>query len=149
MPNLNSAPGDEGYNPGKCIIFEDYFKMKNKLDKLFGPVGTSAGLFVFIAGLLISSFSLTGLFFILLGAFIGFSYTGTRINFEQKKIKFSNYLFGFIPTGKWINIQPDMKIRIKKTKRVWRAYSRSNRTIDIDENDYRLILYDSSMKEIM
>jgi hypothetical protein len=42
-----------------------------------------------------------------------------------------------------------MKIGIKKSNKVWRAYSRTNRTLDIAENDYRLILFDSDGKEIM
>jgi hypothetical protein len=122
---------------------------KNKLDKMFGPVGTSAGIFLLVAGLIITCFSLTGLVLVLIGAFVGFTSTGTLIDFEKKRLRFSNNIFGIFPIGQWIFIQTDMKIGIKKSNKVWRAYSRSNRTLDIANNDYRLILYDSNGKEIM
>lgn len=122
---------------------------KNKLDKSFGPVGTSAGIFLFAAGLIITFFSLPGLILVLIGAFVGFTSTSTLIDFDKKRIRFSNNIFGIIPIGQWISIQTDMKIGIKKSNKVWRAYSRSNRTLDIANNDYRLILYDSKGKEIM
>jgi len=120
-----------------------------KLDKSFGPVGTSAGVLLFIAGIAICYISFLGLIFILIGAFIGFSSTSTIIDFDQKQIKFSNNLFGFLKVGKWIPINPYMKIGIKKSKKVWRAYSRGNRTLDITDSDYRIILYNSENKEIM
>jgi hypothetical protein len=46
-------------------------------------------------------------------------------------------------------INSDMKFGIKKSNIVWRAYSRSNRTLDIADNDYRLILYKMNGNEIM
>lgn len=122
---------------------------KHKLDKMFGPVGTSAGIFILVAGLIITYFSLTGLVLVLVGAFVGFTSTGTLIDFEKKRLRFSNNIFGIFPIGQWIFIQTDMKIGIKKSNKVWRAYSRSNRTLDIANNDYRLILYDSNGREIM
>lgn len=122
---------------------------RNKLDKVFGPVGTSAGIFLFVAGLIITYFSLTGLILVLMGAFVGFTSTSTSIDFDKKRLRFSNNIFGIIPIGQWIFIQTDMKIGIKKSNKVWRAYSRSNRTLDIANNDYRLILYDSNGKEII
>ncbi|MBO3698081.1 hypothetical protein [Roseivirga sp. E12] len=122
---------------------------KNKLDKMFGPVGTSAGIFTFIAGLIMTYFALTGMILVLIGAFIGFSSTSTVIDFDKKRLKFTNNFFGIIPSGQWISIQADMKIGIQKSNTVWRAYSLSNRTLDIANNDYRLILYDANGNEIM
>ena len=122
---------------------------RNKLDKIFGPVGSSTGLILFLAGFMICYFSLTGLIFVIIGAFIGFTTTSTFIDFDRKRLRFSNNLFGIFPIGQWINIQPDMKIGIKKSNKVWRAYSQSNRSLDIANKDYRLILYDSKGGEIM
>jgi len=122
---------------------------RNKLDKVFGPVGTSSGIFLFVAGLIITYFSLTGLILVMIGAFVGFTSTSTLIDFDKRRLRFTNNIFGIIPIGQWIYIQTDMKIGIKKSNKVWRAYSRSNRTLDITNNDYRLILYDSKGKEIM
>ena len=42
-----------------------------------------------------------------------------------------------------------MKLGLKKSNRVYRAYSRSNRTLDIDSKDIRLILYGADNKQIM
>jgi hypothetical protein len=122
---------------------------RNKLDKVFGPVGTSSGIFLFVAGLIITYFSLTGLILVMIGAFVGFTSTSTLIDFDKRRLRFTNNIFGIIPIGQWIYIQTDMKISIKKSNKAWRAYSRSNRTLDITNNDYRLILYDSKGKEIM
>lgn len=122
---------------------------KNKLDKSFGPAGTSAGIFMFIAGIVVTFYSFTGLILVFIGAFVGFTSTSTMIDNDKKRIKFSNNLFGFIKTGQWIDIKPEMKLGLKKSNRVYRAYSRSNRTLDIDSKDIRLILYGADNKQIM
>jgi hypothetical protein len=121
----------------------------NLLDRTFGPVGSSTGIFLFITGLIMLFFSLGGLILVLIGAFLAFTSTNTLIDYEKRRIKFSNNLFGFIKTGHWINIEPEMKIGIKKSDSVWRAYSRTNRTLEIADKDFRIILYDSDHKEIM
>lgn len=121
----------------------------NKLNKAFGPVGTTAGISMFIAGLIISWFSFTGPILILIGAFVGFTSTSTLIDHEKRSLKFSNNIFGIIKTGQWIKIEPDMKIGIKKSNRESRAYSRSNLPLDIVIKDFRLILYDSKNKQIL
>jgi hypothetical protein len=121
----------------------------NKLDKTFGPTGTSAGIFLFAAGLIITYFSLTGLILVLTGALIGFTSTSTSIDFDKKRLRFSSNIFGIIPIGQWIFIRSDMKIGIQKSNKLWRTYSRSNRILDITNKDYRLVLYDSNGKEIM
>jgi hypothetical protein len=42
-----------------------------------------------------------------------------------------------------------MKIGIKKSDITWTAYSQTNRTLDINNQDYRMVLYDSENKAIM
>jgi len=120
-----------------------------KLDKSFGPIGVVAGITLFFVGIVLVYFSLTGLFLILLGAFVGFTSTSTFIDTEKKRVKFSNNWFGIISTGKWIDITTSMKLGIKKSKKTWRAYSRGNRTIDMTDSDYRVILYNSDNIEII
>lgn len=122
---------------------------KTKLDKSFGPAGTSAGIFMFIAGIVVTFYSFTGLILVFIGAFVAFTSTSTMIDNDKKRIKFSNNLFGFIKTGQWVDIKPEMKLGLKKSNRVYRAYSRSNRILDIDSKDIRLILYGSDNKQIM
>ncbi|NMD01325.1 MAG: hypothetical protein GYA62_16610 [Bacteroidales bacterium] len=109
-----------------------------KLDKIFGPVSTSSGIFLIISGLIATYFSFIGLVLILIGFFLGFSNTGTTINIEKKRIRFNNNIFGVIPIGKWVKIQDDMKIGIVKSNKKWRTYSRSNRIIDTQISDYRI-----------
>jgi len=42
-----------------------------------------------------------------------------------------------------------MKIGIAKSKKIWKSYSVGNRELDITNEDYRLVLYNSSGKKIM
>lgn len=122
----------------------------NKLDKSFGPVGSSAGIMVFVAGLAsLFWISWVSLILILVGAFIGFSHSCVQIDPDRMRVRFVNRLFGIIKTGQWMAIKPDMKIGISKSNKVWRSYSGGNRTLDIPSVDYRLILFNSSGKELM
>ncbi|OEK00265.1 hypothetical protein BFP97_01495 [Roseivirga sp. 4D4] len=42
-----------------------------------------------------------------------------------------------------------MKIGIKQSNEVWRAYTQSNWTLDITNDHYQLTLYDTNGEEIM
>jgi len=119
------------------------------LDKSFGPIGSVAGITIFIAGLVLVFFSISGLFLILFGAFVGFSSTSTFIDFERKRVRFSNNLFGIIRAGRWFDITSDMKVGIKNSTKTWRAYSRGSQTLDATIKDFRIILYDSANNQIM
>ena len=98
----------------------------NRLDKSFGPVGTYAGIIVFFAGIIISFSSFSALILVFIGAFVGFSSTSALIDYDKKRVKFSNNLFGILKIGHWINIEQDMT-----------------------DQDYRIVLFDSNNKEIM
>jgi hypothetical protein len=124
-------------------------KTSNKLDKSFGPSGSSAGMFLFITGVVTTFFSFFGLILVVMGAFLGFTYTSAIIDYSFRRIKFSENLFGLIPTGKWIRIEKSMKIGIKESNLTWRTFSRSNRSIDTEVKDFRLILLDAEDQEIM
>jgi hypothetical protein len=124
-------------------------KTSNKLDKSFGPSGSSAGLFLFITGVVTTFFSFFGLILVVLGAFLGFTYTSAIIDYSSRRIRFSENLFGFVPTGKWIKLEKSMKIGIKESNMIWRTFSRSNRSLDTDVKDFRLILLDAEDQEIM
>ena len=121
----------------------------NRLDKSFGLVGTSAGMFLFLVGLILSFFYFSGLILLLLGAFVGFTSTSTLIDFDNKRVKFSNNFFGVIQSGKWMPLENSMKIGIKKSNQTYRSYSMGNRVLDIPQNDFRLVLFDSNNREIM
>ena len=123
--------------------------MKNKLDKSFGPVGSFAGIIVFLAGLGSLYFSGLSIILVLIGAFMGFTYSSTEIDFSKKRVRFLNNLFGVIKLGQWMNVKPDMKLGITKSRKIWKTYSGGNRELDITNEDYRLVLYNSSGKKIM
>lgn len=121
----------------------------NKLDQSFGPVGTFSGILVFVAGMATLYFSLYSILLILIGAFVGFTYSSAEIDLGRKRVRLVNNLFGIIKTGTWINVKPDMKIGITRSKKTWRSYSGGNRELDIANEDYRLMLSDFSGKKLI
>lgn len=121
----------------------------NKLDKSFGPVGSFSGIIVFVAGLATVYFSLFSLILVLIGAFVGFTYSSAEIDFAGKRVRFLNNIFGIIKSGIWMNVKSNMKIGIVKSGKTWKSYSGGNRELDITNEDYRLILYNSSGKKLM
>ena len=120
-----------------------------KLDKTFGPFGSSTGFFLFIGGIIATWFSAFGLILAFIGAFASFTTTGTTIDTEKKKIRYSDNLFGIIPVGKWVDIKQDMSLGLKKFHRGFVGYIRGTQPLGIHENDTRIVLYDSDNKQIM
>ena len=123
--------------------------VNNKLDKSFGPVGTVAGMILFFSGLVLSCFYLSSLILVLIGGFVGFSSTSAMIDYGRKRVKFSNNIFGIIPMGKWISIEPSMQLAIRESNQTYRTFSRGNRPLDLTKRDYRLVLHDLANREIM
>jgi len=123
--------------------------IKNKLDKTFGPFGSSTGFFLMIGGIITTYFVIYGIIIVIVGAFAAFTTTSTFIDTDNKKIKFSDNLFGIISVGKWIQIKPEMKLGLSKSHRGYVGYIRGTQPLDIHHNDIRIILYDSSNKKIM
>ena len=121
----------------------------NSLDKSFGIVGSTAGVFVFIAGVILTCLYFSALILVPIGAFVGFTTSSAMIDYGKKRVKLSNNIFGFIRIGKWMSLDLSMKIGIRESNQTYRAYSRGNRTLDVTQNDFRLILYDSASREIM
>jgi hypothetical protein len=123
-------------------------KVNYKIDQPFGPVAASAGVFIFIAGIAVTYFSLAGIIFIIAGAFVGFTYSSTSIDLDGKKIKYDDVYFGLIKTGKWTKIEDNMLLGVKQNHLSWRAHSRSNRPLLIKENNYYIVLLNSNQTEI-
>ncbi len=121
----------------------------NKFGKSFGPVGSTAGMVMVAAGLLLIFFHLTAVVLVLIGAFTGFSYSGSSIDFEKKRVRFLNNLFGFIRIGRWLNIESTMKIGIRESTVTWRAYSQGNRSIDVADKSHWILLFNAAGEEIM
>ena len=124
---------------------------RNRLDRSFGPVGATSGLIILVAGIIVivAFSSISGIILILLGAFTGFSSTSTQVDFQNKRLKFSNDIFGLIPVGRWVKIEPTMKLGIKEANNTWRVFSRGNLPLDITRRDFRLTLFDEKNNEIM
>ena len=123
--------------------------INNKLEKVFGPFGSSAGFFLFLGGILATYFSLSGLVIALVGAFVSFTTTSTFIDPENKRVKHSNNIFGFIPVGKWISLNREMKLGLRKSHLGYRAYTRGTQPVDIHYNDIRIFLYNSDNKQLI
>jgi len=123
--------------------------IKNKLDKSFGAVGMSAGMLLLVAGTVIVFFSLTGILLFAIGALVGFTFTATLVDLKNRRMKFATYLFGIIPVGQWVAIKAGMVLDVRDWKTLWRSYSAGNRTLDLEERDFRIILFDNQGKAIM
>jgi hypothetical protein len=123
--------------------------IKNKLDKSFGPFGSSAGFFLMVGGLAATYFEPAGIILALIGAFASFTSTSTYIDTDNKMIKHTDNLFGIIPVGKWIAVKPDMKLGMGKSHRGYVGYVRGAQPVDIHYTDIRIFLYDSSNKKLM
>lgn len=123
--------------------------IKNKIDRTFGPFGSSTGFCLLVGGIIASYFSLYAIIIALTGAFAAFTSTSTVIDTDAKKIRHSDNLFGIIPVGKWVDISPDMKLGIRKGHRGFVGYIRGNQPVDIHEHDIRIILFDKNRKPLL
>jgi hypothetical protein len=112
----------------------------NRLNSLFGPAGSFAGLVILAAGVVTLYYSFNAIILILFGAFVGLSYEGTKIDFEKKRVKPLLLLFGFVPLGRWWKILGNESLHLIPSTQRYRTYSRSNRTTEISQSDYRLIM---------
>jgi hypothetical protein len=112
----------------------------NKFGKFFGPSLTYTGYALMAAGLLSISYSLTSLFLIIPGLFIAFTYTGTIIDTENKRVKPYTSHFGFIRTGNWIEVNQFSRFSIEKATRGYTAYSRGSVRLDMKISDINLLL---------
>jgi len=121
----------------------------NRIENIYGPVGSFAGIVVLIAGLVLVFSSLSGIILILIGGFVGISYSSTTIDFDQKRIRFSNNIFGLLKTGRWIKVIDTMKVGIIKTNTTWRAYSQSNRSMDITQGAVLIVLFSSDGEQLI
>jgi hypothetical protein len=122
-------------------------KATYKLDKTFGPVASVSGVILFLSGLILVWFSLSAIVINLLGAFLWFTFSRTEIDFDRKKVRHSDVIFGLIGTGKWMEIKPEMKIGIVKSRRTWKTFSAGNRELETPVEDQQLILFTGAGKK--
>lgn len=122
---------------------------KHKLDIAFGTAGSFAGFSIIVAGIIVLFSNITAIALIVLGSFFAFTSTSCLVDFQNKRVKFTNNLFGFYPVGKWVYVTQGMKIKAITSRNVERVLSRSNREINLEKKDYRLILYNSDNKPLI
>ncbi len=90
--------------------------LKNKLNYIFGNSGRIIGILIFVAGIIISFYTWVGITTFIVGAFLSFTHTATKVNFDTKTITYLSYFFGFIPYGYKLNISETMEFSILKTE---------------------------------
>ena len=115
----------------------------NNFGKFFGTSFTYSGYALIIAGLLMVSTSVMALILIIPGMFIAFTFTGTIIDTENKRVKPYTTLFGFIRTGKWLETNQFSNFAIEKSTKRYTMYSRANVRLDTNQNEINLILRNS------
>jgi hypothetical protein len=112
----------------------------NKLGKFFGPSLSFAGYFLMGAGILTISYSFGSLALIIPGAFLAFTYSGTILDIDKKRVKPYIALFGIFRTGEWVYIKNTSQFNIAKVTKRFTSYSRANVRFDLDTREIRLIL---------
>jgi hypothetical protein len=116
----------------------------NRHGKFFGPVQVYMGLVFIACGLFCSTYSLTTLLFIVPGAFMAFTSTGTIIDLVNKRVKPYTSLFGFIRTGEWIEVSVFSQFKIMKSDRRYSSYSRGSVRFNMNISDISLLLTNNS-----
>jgi hypothetical protein len=114
--------------------------LNNNLGKFFSPSASYAG-FVFIGcGIFTAFYSLFALTLLLPGFFMAFSYNGTLIDTDRKRVKSYTSLFGIIKTGEWVNIDEFTNFSIIKATKNFTTYSRANLRFDMKLSDIELLI---------
>ena len=123
----------------------------NKIERMMGQSGTFAGYSLIVFGAIVTYFSITGLILIVAGMFMAFTYEGTLIDSDTKRLKSYTSLFGIYKAGKWINAGDFSKFHIYRSRRSSTTYSRGNVPLTINSSDIRLALLneDGSLKVII
>ena len=135
------------------ITVSNSLKINNSIGKTFsGPplfVGyifllTGAGIF-FLEGISAGG-KVTTAFFMVVASFVSFTYSGVEIDTKERKIKNYYCLFGIVKTGKWKSLDLYLGVTLIPMQRIYKIYSRSNRTTSSTEKDYRIFLVSKSKR---
>lgn len=125
--------------------------LQHHINYAFGPAGRWAGLFLVFAGMIILLVyrSMPGLIPVFIGAFTGLTREVTTLDFKNKRARNGWKLLNILPTGEWIDITPQMHLTIKRSNKVWTAYSRGNVPMDFREEVLVLVLLDKNKRLLM
>lgn len=114
--------------------------IKHRLDKIFGPSGSFAGLILLLAGVAMVFFYWTAIFLIILGSLFAFSVTGAEIYTDTRLVRQYRAWFGIFKKGTWFPLDSFSMMTIVPTRTTSRAYSLSNRANYNTSNDFRIVL---------
>jgi hypothetical protein len=114
--------------------------INNNLGKFFGPSSSYMGYVFIISGIVAVNYSLLALTLLIPGIFMKFTYNGTIIDTDNKKIKPYTALFGIFRTGKWIDVNQFSRFNIIKATKKYTTYSRANVRFDMNVSDIELLL---------
>ena len=148
-------------------------KRYNKIEKTFGHMAFSA-IILFLAVLSAFFYGLCGfiynffhgfnakidfwdtiiifaifIFILLFLAFFAFTTTCTKIDYENRRIKYTTLLCGIFSIGKWTYLMPNMKLGLKETTERWGAYGRGGTSTSLDYTNLKIMLYDAEDTEII
>jgi len=112
----------------------------NNLGKFFGPSSSYMGYIFIISGIVAISYSLLALTLLIPGFFMAFTYNGTLIDIDNKRLKPYTSLFGIFKTGKWIDANQFTRFNIIKATKKYTTYSRANVRFDMKMSDIELLL---------
>jgi hypothetical protein len=112
----------------------------NNLGKFFGPSSSYMGYIFIISGIVAINYSLLALTLLIPGFFMAFSYNGTFIDTDNKRVKPYTALFGIFKTGKWIDANQFTRFNIIKATKKYTTYSRANVRFDMNVSDIELLL---------
>jgi hypothetical protein len=110
--------------------------------KFFGKSAEYTGYALIAGGLLaiLSTNSPVALFLIIPGIFMAFTFSGTIIDPDKRKIKPYTCIFGVYNAGKWFSLSLFSRFQITKNTGRYTTYSRGNVRFDMDVTDVRLLL---------
>jgi hypothetical protein len=112
----------------------------NNLGKFFGPSSSYMGYIFIISGIVAVNYSILALTLLIPGFFMAFTYNGTIIDTDNKRLKSYTALFGIFKTGQWIDANQFTRFNIIKATNRFTTYSRANVRLDINVSDIELLL---------
>jgi len=114
--------------------------INNNLGKFFGPSSSYMGYVFIISAFVAVNYSLLSLTLLIPGFFMAFTYNGTIIDTDNKRLKPYTALFGIFRTGKWIDANQFTRFNIIKATKKYTTYSRANVKFDMNITDIELLL---------
>lgn len=120
----------------------------NKIQQTFnGPLIFMGITFMAIAVILvISGMWILGILSFIIAAFLLFTFSGMEIDTEKRMIKPYYMLFGLFRNGKWQSLEKYVGLTLVPMRKVYSVFSRSNRRIDSEKDDFRVYLVNKARK---